>query len=74
MVSVVPQDQSAFFPPSPRKHTWKKEENEDVNSRSNEERMEESIGVTDPGVRKITENKIGPTELMKSNWNHKKNE
>lgn len=53
---------------------WKKEENEDVNSRSNEERMEESIGVTDPGVRKITENKIGPTELMKSNWNHKKNE
>lgn len=54
--------------------TFKMDRNNNINSRSSEERMEDFTGVTDAGRRKITENKMGPTELMKSNWNHKKNE
>lgn len=36
--------------------------------------MEDSIGVMDSGKRKITENKMGLTELMKSDWSDKKNQ
>lgn len=36
--------------------------------------MEDFTGVVDPGRRKITENGMGPTELMKSNWNDKENQ
>lgn len=47
---------------------------EDINSRNSQQRMEDFTGVVDPGRRKITENGMGPTELMKSNWNDKENQ